>query len=408
MSKNVEEENLPENDHRVIGQKLDLFSVHEDTGAGLPLFHPNGAVLFRLIEQHITEKLLKSGYQIARTPHIYKAGVWKKSGHEAKYKENMFYTESAGEKFAIKPMNCPGHIYIYKHKSHSYRELPIRIAEFGTVYRDELSGVLTGLTRVRTITQDDAHIFCKEDQIESEVISMINFFIDTYSEFGLSPDTIELSTMPKKHLGDLKSWKSAEKALEGALKKNKNKYVVNAGDGAFYGPKIDFHVKDVLGRSWQLGTIQLDFNLPERFKLFYIDDKNKKKQVIMLHRAMLGAVERFMAILIENCQGVFPAWLAPVQVRIINMNDSLIEYAEGIENRLRGAGFRVDSDYRLESVGKKVREAEMQKIPFIIVIGDKEKAAGTLAVRARGQKPKFGVKFGDFVKDLNKQVESKK
>ena len=403
-----ENDNLPENDHRIIGQKLDLFSVNESTGAGLPLFHPNGAMLFRLIEQYITDKLLKSGYHLAKTPHIYKAGVWKKSGHEAKFKENMFYTESEGQKFAIKPMNCPGHIYIYKHKSHSYRDLPIRLAEFGTVYRNELSGNLTGLTRVRTITQDDAHIFCTEAQIESEVIKMINFFIETYSEFGLSIDTIELSTMPKKHIGDIESWKKAEELLEKALKKNKTTYKVNAGDGAFYGPKIDFHVKDVLGRSWQLGTIQVDFNLPERFKLFYIDDKNEKKQVTMLHRAMLGAVERFMAILIENCNGAFPLWLSPVQVRIINMNDTLIEYSEGIEQKFRDAGFRIDSDYRLESVGKKVREASLMKIPYVIVIGDKEKDAGTLAVRSRGEKPKFGVKFDDLVKQLKKEVESKK
>jgi len=351
--------------------------------------------------------LIKRGYQIVKTPHIYKAKVWEKSGHAQKFKENMFYTETKGEKFAIKPMNCPGHIYIYKNKSHSYRDLPIRYAEFGTVYRDELSGTLTGLARVRTITQDDAHIFCTEEQIESEVIKMIELVFDMYKDFGLKVDAIELSTMPEKHIGSKDIWDKAEKSLIGALKKRKIKYKLNPGDGAFYGPKIDFHIKDVLGRSWQLGTIQLDFNLPERFKLIYIDENNKKKQVVMLHRVIIGAVERFMAILLENYAKGLPLWLAPVQVRIINMNDSLIKYSKKIEQKFRDAGFRVDADYRLESVGKKVRDAEIMKLPFVVVIGQKEKDGDVLAVRARGEKPQFGIKFDNFVKQLKVQIENK-
>jgi threonyl-tRNA synthetase len=402
------DETLPDNDHRIIGQKLDLFSINESTGAGLPLFHPNGATLFRVIEKHLISVLLKKGYQIVRTPHIYKAGVWNKSGHAAKFRENMFYTESGDQKFAIKPMNCPGHIYIYKHKSHSYRDLPVRFAELGTVYRDELSGALNGLTRVRTITQDDAHIFCREDQVESEVIQMIDLIFSIYKDFGLKVDAIEFSTRPEKRVGTEEVWDKAEKALESALKKKKLKYKLNPGDGAFYGPKIDFHIKDVLGRSWQLGTIQLDFNLPERFKLFYVDENNKKVQVVMLHRTVFGALERFIAILLEKYNGALPVWLAPVQVRVINMNEDLVKYTEKIEQKLRDLDIRVDSDYRSESVGKKVREAEIMKIPFVVVIGDKEKKAGTLAVRARGERPKFGIKFDKFVTDLKKLEASKK
>lgn len=402
------DENLPENDHRIIGKKLDLFSVNESAGSGLILFHPNGAVLFQIVENYLRKKLIENGYVFVKTPHIYKAGVWNKSGHSNKYQENMFFTESEGQKFGVKPMNCPGHIYIYKSKSHSYRDLPMRFAEFGTVYRNELSGVLGGLTRVRGFTQDDAHIFCREDQIESEVIKMINLFFEVYKDFGLKMASIELATMPEKHIGDEKIWKKSEKALADALKRNKNDYKLNPGDGCFYGPKIDFYAKDVLGRSWQLGTIQVDFNLPERFKLNYIDEKNNKKQVVILHRALLGSFERFIAILIENYNGTFPLWLSPIQIRVINMNDSLIPYSEKVENQLRDDGFRVDTDYRLESVQKKIRESELMKIPYTIVIGDKEKAATTLAVRARGQKPKFGVKFDAFVKQLKKEVENKK
>jgi threonyl-tRNA synthetase len=410
VSDNMEnpEEKLPDNDHRIIGQKLDIFSVNDNIGAGLPLFHPNGAMLWKVCEDFMINELLKQGYQIVRSPHIFKAQVWKKSGHYAKFKEHMFLTEVDGNEFGIKPMNCPAHIHIYKHKSHSYRDLPIRLAEIGTVYRNELSGTLNGLTRVRGFAQDDAHIFCREDQIVDEVSKMLKLTADIYKAFGLKLSNVYLSTMPEKHLGDEKIWEKAEKALAGALKKNKIKYEINKGDGAFYGPKIDSYVKDTLGRDWQLGTIQLDFNLPDRFKLFYVDKDNKKQRVVMLHRTIIGAMERLIALLLERYNGALPVWLAPIQVRVINMNDDLVKYAEKIEQKLRDIRIRVDSDYRSESVGKKVREAEIQKIPFVIVIGDKEKQAGTLAVRSRGERPKFGIKFDDFVKDLKKLEESKK
>jgi threonyl-tRNA synthetase len=402
------EEKLPDNDHRIIGQKLDMFSANDNIGAGLPLFHPNGAMLWKLCEDFMIKELLKRGYQIVRSPHVFRSQVWKKSGHYAKFKEHMFFTEVEGKEFGIKPMNCPAHIYIYKNKIHSYRELPIRLAEIATVYRNELSGTLNGLTRVRGFAQDDAHIFCRESQIELEVSKMLKLTADIYKAFGLKLSKVYLSTMPEKHLGDDKIWKKAEKSLASALKKNKVKYGINEGDGAFYGPKIDSYIKDALGREWQLGTIQLDFNLPERFNLSYIDETNKKQRVVMLHRTIIGAMERLIALLLEQYNGALPVWLAPVQVRVINMNEELVEFSEEIEQKLRDLEVRVDSDYRSESVGKKVRDAEMEKIPYVIVIGDKEKAAGTLAVRARGERPKFGIKFDDFVKDLKKLEESKK
>jgi len=401
------DEKLPDNDHRIIGQKLDMYSISDNIGAGLPLFHPNGAIFWRICEDFMIKELLKRGYQIVRSPHIFRAQVWKKSGHYAKFKENMFFTEVEGKEFGIKPMNCPAHIYVYKNKSHSYRELPIRLAEIATVYRNELSGTLNGLTRVIGFAQDDAHIFCTEGQIESEVANMLKLTAEIYEAFGLKLSKVYLSTMPEKHLGDEKIWQKAEKKLEAALKKNKINYEINKGDGAFYGPKIDSNIKDALGREWQLGTIQLDFNLPERFKLNYIDKDNKKQRVVMLHRTIIGAMERLIALLIERYNGAFPLWLAPVQLRIINMNDNLIEYSKKIEQQLREKGFRVDSDYRAESMGKKVRESEMQKIPYVVVIGEKEKEAGTLAVRPRGERPKFGVKFDAFVKQIKKEEESK-
>lgn len=399
-------DDLPENDHRILGQKLQLFSIQEDLGAGLPLFHPKGAVLWRIIERFLTDKLLEEGYEIVRTPHVYKAELWERSGHANKYKDSMFFTEAEGQRFGVKPMNCPGHIYIYKATSHSYRELPIRLAEVATVYRNEMSGNLSGLTRVRGFAQDDAHIFCREDQIEEEIEKMIDLTIEVYDVFGIKIDHIELSTMPEKHIGDEKTWRRAENIMRGVLERKGIKFKLNEGDGAFYGPKIDTHVKDVLGRTWQLGTIQLDFFMPEKFNLTYISRDNKKARVVMLHRTILGSMERFIALLIEHYKGEFPFWLSPIQIRIISMNDELVPYAEKIEAKLR-RHFRVDSDYRSESVQKKVRDAELEKIPYIIVIGKKEKESGTLAVRARGKKPKFGVNLESFISRLKKEEENR-
>ncbi len=397
-------------DHRVLGKELDLFSVHSDLGSGLPVFHPKGAMLRWLIEDHVRHKLLQNGYQFVWTPHVFKADVWKKSGHWDKYKNDMFFTKSEGQIFGIKPMNCPGHIYVYKSQSHSYRELPIRMAEFGTVYRNELSGVLSGLLRVRTITQDDAHVFCTPEQMEQEVIKLVRLSFEIYHDFGFNRKdvSVELSTMPKKHIGTKESWDKATAVLETALRKIRVPFKINKGDGAFYGPKIDLHVKDSSDKNWQLGTIQLDFNMPERFKLYYVGEDNRKHMPIMIHRAILGSTERFMAVLLEHHNGVLPVWLSPVQAKIISMNDTLITYTKRVEEKLRNAGIRVEGDYRTESIQKKVREAELQHIPFIIVIGEKEKAKGTLAVRPLGQKPKFGVKPAEFVRAVNKLVAEMK
>ena len=399
-------DDLPEHDHRKLGLKLGLFSIQDDLGAGLPVFHPKGAILWRVVENFLTELVLKEGYQIVKTPHVYKAELWEKSGHMDKYKDNMFFSEVDGQKFGVKPMNCPGHIYIYKAGSHSYRELPIRLAEIATVYRNEMSGNLSGLTRVRGFAQDDAHIFCREDQIEKEVKKMIELTLQVYKTFGLKIDHIELSTRPEKFIGDVKIWDKAEKIMEKVLKDNKVNYKLNPGDGAFYGPKIDTHIKDVLGRSWQLGTIQLDFFMPKRFDVNYVSDDNTKVRCVMLHRTILGSMERFLALLIEQYKGEFPVWLAPVQVRVINMNDDLIEYSEGIKSELR-QNFRVDSDYRSESIGKKIRDAEKAKVPYIIVIGGKEKESGKLAVRSRGAKPRFGVSMNEFVKEVQGKIDEK-
>lgn len=394
-------------DHRSLGRELDLFSMHPELGAGLPVFHPKGALLRWLIEDYLRHKLLQNGYEFVWTPHVYKIELWKKSGHYEKYKENMFFTKIEGQTFGVKPMNCPGHVYIYKSRSHSYRDLPIRYAEFSTVYRNELTGVLSGLLRVRCVTQDDAHIFCTPKQMEEEIVKLIQLTFEVYADFGFkrADVDVELSTMPKKHIGRVENWEKATKALEAALKKLKINYKVNKGEGAFYGPKIDFHVKDSAGKKWQLGTIQVDFNMPERFKLYYIGDDNKKHAPIMIHRAIIGSIERFIAVLLEHHRGALPLWLSPTQAVIIAMNDSLVPYAKKVEEKIRSAGIRIEGDYRTESVQYKVREAELQKIPYILVVGPKEKKTNTLAVRPRGGKPRFGVKITEFVKQIKREIE---
>ncbi len=381
--------------------------MHEELGSGFPLFHPKGAIIIHQILDYMRDQLRRRSYDLVITPHVFKADVWKKSGHLEAYKEHMFFTKFQKELYGIKPMNCPGHVFIYKTTSHSYRDLPVRLAEFGVVYRLELSGVIGGLTRVRSITQDDAHIFCTEKQIKQEVLGCMEFILDVYKDFGLKDVRIELSTRPKKSIGSKENWALATKALQSALDSTKVKYDLNPGDGAFYGPKIDFHVKDLQGRSWQFGTIQVDFNLPERFKLSYVGDDNKKHKPIMIHRTILGSLERFLGVLIEHYEGKFPLWLAPIQARIINMNDALIPYAKKVETELEKHGLRIDSDYRPESVQYKVRDAEMQKINYILVVGEKELKAKTIAVRPLGEKVQFGVKVPDFIKKAKKQIAEK-
>ncbi len=402
------EKKLPKNDHRKINSKLDLFSFHEDLGPGLPLFHPKLGFVRYKIEEFMKNKLLEKGYDLVYTPHIYKIELWKKSGHYEKYREEMFFSEVDDQVYGIKPMNCPGHVYIYNSQPRSYRDLPLRFAEFGTIYRNELSGNLSGLFRVRAATQDDAHIFCREDQVVDEIIKLVNLIKEIYKIFGLTNVKIEFSTKPKKYIGSDAIWKKAEYTLEKVLKKTKMKYKVNKGDGAFYGPKLDFHAKDKLGRYWQLGTIQLDFNFPERFDMNYIGKDNKKHRIVMLHRTVFGSMERFLGILIEQTEGAFPLWLAPTQAVIINMNEKLIPYAQKIAKELRKYNIRIKEDFRDETVQSRIRDAEIEKIPYIIVVGEKELKAKTLAVRKHGTKPKFGVSPKDFIKQVQTEVEKKK
>jgi len=395
-------------DHRVLGKQLDLFSFQDEAGAGLPLFHPKGALVRRIIEDFWIKEHLKRGYNLVWTPHLFKTDLFKISGHFENYKEFMFFTKADKIGYAIKPMNCPGTILIYKSSTHSYRELPLRYAELGTCYRNELSGVLGGLFRVRSLTIDDAHIFCTEEQVEDEIRGVVELIIFFYKTFGFDKFEPELSTMPKKHIGTKEMWQRAENILEKALKAQKLKYKISKGEGAFYGPKVDFHVKDSQGRKWQLGTIQLDFNMPERFDLRYVGEDNKPHRPVMIHRAVLGSIERFMGVLIEHYKGAFPLWLAPVQIKVIAFTDRNQKYAQSITKQLLDAGLRVELDERAESVQYKVREAELQKIPYILVCGDKEQKAKTVAVRKRGVRGvKFGVKIKDFIKQALKEIEAK-
>ncbi len=369
-------------DHRRLGKELDLFSFNP-VAPGSPFFHPKGALIYNELVSYMRGLYQRYGYQEVLTPQIFDVDLWRRSGHYDNYKENMFFTEVEGRDFGVKPMNCPGHTYIYAAKKHSYRDLPLRYADFARLHRFERSGVLAGLTRVRSFSQDDAHIFCTPEQIESEVSSVLRMINEVYQTFGFEEVYFYLSTRPEKRLGDDATWDRAEAALAGALKANDIAYEVNVADGAFYGPKIDFIVLDALRREWQLATIQLDFMLPERFDLSYVTANGDEARPVMIHRAVLGAVERFMGILIEHCGGDFPLWLAPVQVKIVTVTDNQDAYARQVDAQLRQAGIRCELDLRNEKLGYKIREAEMQKIPYTVVIGDKEVQAGTVAPRVR-------------------------
>lgn len=401
-------EEAEKRDHRKIGAQLDLFSVQEQTGPGLPLFHPKGTVIFNTLRDFWESEHKKRGYVLVNTPNVYKLDLWKQSGHWDHYREHMFLTRYGDIDYGVKPMNCPGHLHIYNSTPKSYKDLPIRMGEMGIVYRCELPGTLSGLFRVVKITQDDAHIFCREDQVEDELKNVIDLILHMYSVFGFDDVHIELSTRPANSMGSDEIWESAESTLKKVLEDRKIKYKLNPGDGAFYGPKIDFHIKDSLGRNWQCGTLQLDFQMPERFDLKYKGKDNKDHRPVMLHRVAYGSLERFLGILIEHYAGSFPAWLSPVQVRILSFTDRNIKAAEEIVKRLREENIRVDSDFNSETVEYKVRNAEMQKIPVIITIGDKEEKNKTLAVRRRDGKVKFGVKLEDFIKEIKKEIEDKK
>ncbi|MBO5385496.1 threonine--tRNA ligase [bacterium] len=381
-------EEAEKRDHRKLGTKLDLFSTREELGGGLVLWHPNLAVVREEIENYWRSEHRKRGYVIVQTPQIAKSKLWEISGHMDHYKENMFFVqkdEDSDDQFVVKPMNCPFHILIYQANRYSYRSLPLRMAELGTVYRKEKSGALSGLTRVQGFTQDDAHIFCTPEQLVDEINAIIDFVADTMDIFGMKFE-VELSTRPESYVGEIENWNKAEAGLKEAMERRGMEYEINEGDGAFYGPKIDFKIKDAIGRTWQCATIQLDFNLPARFDIKYQDKDGQLKTPLMLHRVIFGSMERFHGILIEHYAGAFPTWLAPTQVNIVPIsNEKHVDFAEQVYRKMREAGIRVNLDDRSESMNYKIRESlQDKKIPYVCVIGDKEIEQNSVAVRARG------------------------
>ncbi len=396
-------------DHRKLGTQLDLFNIyHETAGAGLVFYHPPGAMLRKTIEDYVRAQHLKRGYDLVMTPNILKGKLWEQSGHAQYYRENMYYFHVDDEEYAVKPMNCPGHILIYKSKLRSYRDLPIRFFELGTVYRQEKAGVLHGLLRVRGFTQDDAHIFCRQEQIKSEVKQVIDFAFDVMKDFGFNDLEIELGTRPEKFIGRVEDWDRATEALEDSLKEKNINFQINEGEGAFYGPKIDIKLKDAIGRHWQCATIQCDFSLPQRFELTYINESGKEVQPIMLHRAILGSLERFIGTLIEHYAGAFPVWLAPTQILILPIKSEHQNYAIKIKEDLQNSGLRVIIDDRNESLNKKIREGALKKIPYILIVGDKEIKESKVAVRQRGVGDEGSVSLNDFIVRIQKEIAAKK
>jgi len=405
--KNLEEVKL--RDHRKLGPSLEFFDIyHEEAGAGLVFYHPKGALLRTLIEDYEKKEHLKRGYEIVITPHIMQSGLWKTSGHYDYYKDNMFTLKVDEQEYVLKPMNCPGHILIYKSKTRSYKDLPIRYFELGTVYRREKAGVLHGLLRVRGFTQDDAHIFCLPGQLRDEIKKIIDFVFQTMKVFGFDQVGIELSTRPEKSIGSDEDWLRATSALEDALKEKGLAYDVNVGDGAFYGPKIDIKLKDALKRSWQCATIQCDFALPKRFNLAYIDDTGKEQQPIMLHRVLLGSLERFIGALIEHYKGELPLWLAPTQVLLIPIKDTVYVYAQEVKEKLLQNNIRVDMDLSNETLNKKIRNAEVNKIPYCLILGDREAKQGTVSVRKKGSLDQGVVALDEFMGNLINQIQEYK
>ena len=404
-------EEAEKRDHRKLGKQLDLFSVREEIGGGLVLWHPNLAVVREEIENYWRTEHRKRGYVIVNTPQIAKSKLWEISGHMDHYKENMFFIQKNDEdedQFVVKPMNCPFHILIYQANRHSYRSLPLRMAELGTVYRKEKSGALAGLTRVQGFTQDDAHIFCTPEQLVSEINEIIDFVSDTMKIFKMKFE-VELSTRPESYVGELANWDLAEAGLKEAMDKRGMKYDINEGDGAFYGPKIDFKVKDAIGRTWQCATIQLDFNLPERFNIKYQDKDGSMKTPVMLHRVIFGSMERFHGILIEHYAGAFPTWLAPTQVTIVPIStDKHADYAEEIYNKMRKAGIRVQLDDRSESMNYKIRESlKEHKVPYVCVVGDKEKESNSVAIRKRAVGQIGTLSVDEFIEKILTEIKDK-
>ena len=395
-------------DHRVLGKRLGYFSMNEEAGAGLVLYHPKGALLRTIIEDYIRREHLKRGYELVIGPHILKSDIWIRSGHYEYYKENMYIFKIEKQEYAIKPMNCPNHILVYESKKRSYKDFPIRYFELGTVYRNEKSGVLHGLLRVRGFTQDDAHIFCLKEQAEDEITRVIDFVIATLKVFGFNECSVELSTRPAKSIGNDSDWESAEEALRNSLKKKGLKYAINEGEGAFYGPKIDIKLKDALKREWQCATIQCDFALPERFGLKYTSEDGRELRPIMLHRVILGSIERFIGALIENFAGAMPVWLAPVQCAIIPISDKALDYAKSVETALIDEEIRVAMDSRNERLEKKIRDAEIEKIPYMIVAGEKERNAHSISLRTRAKEGLETMKVEDFIAKIKKEIEEKR
>jgi threonyl-tRNA synthetase len=396
-------------DHRKLGPQLGLFDIyHEQAGAGLVFYHPKGAILRTIIEDYEKREHLKRGYQMVITPHIMDAALWKTSGHYDYYKENMYFSSEEGREVVLKPMNCPGHILIYKSKSRSYRDLPIRFFELGTVYRREKAGVLHGLLRVRGFTQDDAHIFCLPGQLREEIKKIIDFVFETMQVFGFREWGIELSTQPEKYIGSQEDWQKATAALEDALKEKELPYEINHGDGAFYGPKIDIKLKDALKRTWQCATIQCDFALPKRFDLTYVDEDGREKQPIMLHRVLLGSLERFIGALIEHYKGELPLWLSPVQVLLIPIKETTLPYAQKVKEALEDSQIRVDMDTRNETLDKRIRNAELSKIPYCLILGDREAKQGTVSVRKKGSGDQGALPLDKFIGDLINQIQQHK
>jgi threonyl-tRNA synthetase len=402
-------EEAKKRDHRKLGKELDLFSVTDEVGPGLILWHPKGSRIRCLMEDFWKQEHFKNGYEMVHSPHAAKVDMWKTSGHMDFYKDNIFSPmDIEGKEYVMKPMNCPFHIQIYKSRLRSYRDLPVRYAELGTVYRYERSGVLHGLLRVRGFTQDDAHLFCRPNQIEEEIIKVLDLILLILKSFGFNEYKVYLSTRPDKFVGSEENWEKATNALKQALEKSKLKYEIDPGEGVFYGPKIDIKIKDSLNRFWQVSTVQVDFNLPQRFDINYIEEDGQKYQPIMLHRALMGSLERFFGCLVEHYAGAFPLWLAPVQIILLPITDQNHEYSDEVFKKLTLSGFRVEKDLRNEKIGFKIRDAQIQKIPYMIVIGEKEQTNKILAVRKRRSKETITFTIDELTDKLSLEVSEKK
>ena len=402
-------EEAEKRDHRKLGRELELFSWHDEVGPGIAVWHPKGAIVRKTLEDLSRQMHLDRGYDPVYTPHLGKSTLWEVSGHLDFYRDNMFPSmELEGTEYFAKPMNCPFHLLVYRSKTRSYRELPIRLSELGTVYRYERSGTLHGLMRARALTQDDSHIFCRPDQVVEELVGVIDFFRALYGSVGLAPDAVRFSTKPDKAVGAQELWDLAEDAIPRALEKAGLEYTVDAGDGAFYGPKIDIDVRDAIGRSWQVCTIQVDFNMPERFGLEYIDEHGERIRPVMIHRALYGSIERFTGVLVEHFAGAFPTWLAPVQAVLIPIADRHVAYAQSVSERLRAVAARAEVDDSTDTIGAKIRRQQLQKVPYMLVVGDDEAESDTVSVRRRSGEETRGVAVEGFVRDLAAEIAERR